>query len=236
MLQTFSLLILIIKLTSCSNTRKAQPTIEAITPLTSTRGATVSPVLLTPAETVIPTQTPSPTETADPCSNAVMGGARQKYTFDKIVSCLNTPQKLVSFMSNNLKWDGGWDANHFKDNAYSPAAEVYSNGVDDCDGLAEFGACVLSKNGFEAYNVGISILGPQGHNVTGFVGDDGAKYAISNGQAIDGPFDSWEELAQFYIELGVAAPEKGVIWLFLPCIPGNAVGDAVLDLPYTVIR
>jgi hypothetical protein len=189
----------------------------------------------TPAPTSAPIPTELPTDTPDPCSGATAAGARERFAFEEIVPCLDTPQKVRDFMSGNLRWDGGWDAGNYGDNAYSPAWEVYANGVDDCDGLAEFGACVLSRNGYEAYNVGVSILGPLGHNVTGFVGADGLEYAIHNGQRIDGPFDTWEELAQFYIDNGSAAPD-GVIWLFQPCIGERAVGDAVLNVPHTVIR
>jgi len=151
------------------------------------------------------------------------------------VPCLSTPQKVRDFMRSNLRWDGRWDPNTYGNNTYSPAWEVYTNGVDDCDGMAEFAACVLSRNGYEAYSVGISIIGPLGHNVAGFVGSDGLKYAINNGQSIDGPFNTWEELAQYYIDRGYAAPD-GVLWLFQPCISERIVGDAVLNLPHTVLR
>jgi hypothetical protein len=178
------------------------------------------------------TTTPSPTPEWFPY---VQRQARTHYTFDEIWPHLNTPELVLEFMKNNLIWDGGWDNKTYGDNAYSPAAEVYQNGIDDCDGLAEFAACVLSKNGYEAYNVGISILGPFGHNVTGFVGNDGLKYAINDGQSMDGPFNSWEELAQYYIDNKSAEP-NGVIWLFQPCIPERAVGEAMLDLPHIVFR
>jgi hypothetical protein len=157
-----------------------------------------------------------PAPTPDPCEGATDAGARDKFTFEQIVPCLNTPQKLLAFMQNNLKvGGGGWDNTQYGGNAYAPASVVYQSGVDDCDGLAEFGACVLAMNGYEAYNAGISVNSPFGYNVTGFVTTDGI-YAINNGQVIDGPFSSWEALAQFYIDAGKAEPNK-VIWLFYPC-------------------
>ncbi len=183
-----------------------------------------------------PTPTPPAAATPDACAGATSGGARQKFTFEQIAPCLDKPESLVAFMRNNLAWDGGWDNKTYGDNAYSPAWEVYENGIDDCDGLAEFAACVLSRNGYEAYNVGISILGPAGHNVAGYVGKDGLKYAINNGQDIEGPFDSWEALAQSYIDRKIAAPPEGVLWLFSPCIESRAVGNDMLSLTHTVLR
>jgi hypothetical protein len=200
---------------------------------------TTAPLLATPNPTDTPPPTNTsipPTATPDTCAGATTSGAREKFSFTEIVSCLDTPEKLVLFMSSNLIWDGAWDNSQYGDNTYSPAGEVYELGTDDCDGLAEFAACVLSKHGYEAYNVGISILGPSGHNVTGYVGKDDLKYSIHNGEIIHGPFNTWEELAQFYIDQGSASPPGGVIWLFSPCIPSRAVGDAVLALPYKVIR
>jgi hypothetical protein len=123
----------------------------------------------------------------------------------------------------------------YGDSAYAPAQEVYTNGVDDCDGLAEFAACVMTLNRIEAYNVGISILGPSGHNVAGFVGADGRLYGISNGETIAGPFDTWEALAQFYIDAGFA-PANGVIWLLKPCLDKVYLGNAILTIPRLEIR
>jgi hypothetical protein len=108
------------------------------------------------------TQPPPPTETPDLCADATSLGARHKFTYAEIVPCLDGPEKVYQFMLNNLAWDPGWDGSQYGGNAYSPASEVYTNGADDCDGLAEFGACVLSQHGWESYNLAISIIGPQG--------------------------------------------------------------------------
>jgi hypothetical protein len=244
-----SVILVIFLVAGCSGTPAAPPmaegTITTNTPVPpeATLYPTYTPYLthtqVPPPDTATPTWTPTPipaTSTPDPCADAITSDARLKYTFEEIVPCLNTPENLVTFMSGNLGWDNGWDNSFYGENTYSPAREVYENGIDDCDGLAEFAACVLNQNGYEAYNVGISIMGPSGHNVTGYVGKDGLKYAINNGQSIDGPFDTWEELAQFYIDNGMASPPNGVLWLFSPCFSDRAVGDAVLDLPHTVLR
>jgi hypothetical protein len=186
---------------------------------------------LTPSPVPTPMPTPIPLPTPNPYTES---GARQKYSYDEIVLHLDTPSLLLAFMRNNLKWQGNWDMVHYGGNTYATAAEVYANGVDDCDGLAEFGACVLSSHGFEAYNVGVSIDSQLGHNITGFVDPgDGKMYAINNGREQVGPFNSWLELAQYFIDKGDAEPNK-VIWLFKPCI-SQTTGD-VEKLSHKVIR
>lgn len=169
------------------------------------------------------------------CVGATDSAANTHFSFDEIVSCLNTPEKMTVFLQNNMVWDPEWDIKNFNHNAYLPASEVYANGVDDCDGMAEFIACVLSQNGYEAYNVAISIKGLWGFNAGGYVGKDGLKYAFSSNAQPDGPFLTWEELAQSYIDLGLAKPD-GVIWLFSPCIGNRAEEKAVLNLSHTVVR
>ncbi len=226
------------------NLPAAAPPATAI-PTTQPTEKSIAIFTASPSAAPTPTFTlPPPTETPDPCAGATSSGARQKFTYAEIVPCLDGPEKVYQFMLNNLAWDPGWDGSQYGGNAYSPASEVYANGTDDCDGLAEFGACVLSQHGWESYNLAISIIGPQGHNVTGFVGADGKYYAINMGQSrddpsggrtLDGPFKSWEELAQEYINRGYAAP-NGVIWLFSPCITERILGDAVVNLPHKEIR
>jgi hypothetical protein len=196
---------------------------------------TLSPIASNQAASNTTTDPPLTSNAQDPCAGATLHGARESFTFAKIVPCLDTPDQVVAFMRNNLKYDGGWDNRHFGDNTYTPASVVYENGADDCDGLAEFAACVLSKNGYKSYNVGISILGPLGHNVAGYIGNDNQIYSISNGQWIDGPFNSWEDLAQFYINERSAKP-NGVIWLFEPCLEKQVTGDPVINLPHTIVR
>ncbi len=169
------------------------------------------------------------------CDSATDPDANSCFSFDKIIPCLNTPDKMTSFHQNNMVWDPEWDFKEFDHNAYLPASEVYLNGVDDCDGMAEFIACVFSQNSYEAYNVGISITGMWGFNAGGFVGKDGMKYGYSDSTEPDGPFSTWEELAQHYIDLGYAEPD-GVIWLFSPCIDSLKEGKEVLNLSHVIVR
>ena len=177
----------------------------------------------------------SPASASDACEGATASGAREKFNFSQISECLDTPQKMNAFVLNNMQWVPDFDQQNFNGNVYLPAEDVYHNGADDCDGMAEFIACVLSRHGYEAYNVGISVNRPWGFNVAGYVGEDGKKYAIINKAQPDGPFDSWEALARAYIDAGLAEPD-GVVWLFQPCLEKRVDGDAVLALEHQVIR
>lgn len=56
--------------------------------------------------------------------------------------------------------DGGYDNRAFGENCYYPAWLVYQNGVDDGDGHASLQAHILKQHGYEAYSIGISIIGP----------------------------------------------------------------------------
>jgi len=212
--------------TSATPTQVSKPTLEADRP--------TSPPPASPTFTPTPKITIEAAE--DLCAAATESGARTAFSFEEILPCLDTPDRLVAFMQNNLTYDGDWDNRNFGDNAYSPARDVYTNGMDDCDGLAEFAACVLSSHGYEAYNIGISILGSKGHNVTGYVDRDGQIYAISNGLGVDGPFSSFEELAQLYIDQGFASPPDGVLWLIEPCLEDHVVGEELLDVPHQALR
>jgi hypothetical protein len=189
----------------------------------------------TPTPSPTPTKKPTPTYTPDPCYGATSRGARKKFSFEQIVPCLNDPEKIVTFMRNNLMVDAGYDSKKWGTNTYASARTVYENGVDDCDGMAEFAGCLLKKNGYEAYNVGISTDSSWGHNVTGFVGRDGKLYAINNGQSIDGPFNSWEELAKFYIDRGYAEPNKNLV-LYPVCLSKDYIGSEVGTIPAQYLR
>ena len=65
-------------------------------------------------------------------------------------------------MENNIKWDGRYDIETAGGNEYVPAWVVYERGIDDCDGHATIQAYFLKANGYEAWNVGIGIGGPEG--------------------------------------------------------------------------
>jgi hypothetical protein len=140
-------------------------------------------------------------------------------------------------MRNNIAWDPDWDNKAAGQNEYAPASVIYERGVDDCDGHATLQAYILKKNGYEAYNVGISIIGPLGHNVAAYVtkSDPPQIWSLNNyGQQI-GPFGSWEDLAQWYIDHGYAAAD-GTIRLFDPFGIDQITTDKVLELPQVIVR
>lgn len=179
--------------------------------------------------------TGSSTTASDACERAMESGARERFSFEQITPCLDTPENIIAFLQTNMQWQPDYDEVNYGGNVYLPAGEVYQNGTDDCDGLAELIACALSRNGYEAYNVGISVNRPWGFNVAGYVGEDGKIFAITNNPQPEGPFESWAELAQVFIDAGLAEPD-GVVWLFAPCIASRVEGDAVLALEHQVIR
>jgi hypothetical protein len=146
-------------------------------------------------------------------------------------------------MKNNLAWDGDWDNKVAGGNEYAPAWVVYERGVDDCDGHAILQAYILKQNGYEAYAVGISIIGPNplGHNVAGYRDKNSPSeiWSLNNSGEMIGPFSSWEELAQWYIDHGYAYA-NGTIRLFDPFGITQPTTDnthpSVLELPQTVVR
>lgn len=137
----------------------------------------------------------------DPCSGSTEKGARQKFTFEAIVSCLDTAEKVSAFMANNIEYDIGYDMREQSGNEYTPAAVIYERGIDDADGHAILQCYFLEMNGWDAFVIGLSIESPVGSNVCGILTDDGSLLALAGGGVTQGPFDSFSSLARFYIEL-----------------------------------
>jgi hypothetical protein len=226
------------------------PTAVELTPtVTATPSPTATPVQ-TPTSAAQPTDTSSPAHTPTPAPptptalpDFVLQGARERYSFDQIVPLLSSPSLVSLFTANNITYDGRWDLEVAGGNEYAPAWVVYERGVDDCDGHATIQAYFLKANGYEAYNVGISIVGPNplGHNVAGYRDklDPSKVWSLNNNGELIGPFHSWEELAQWYIDHGFAYAD-GPIWLFDPFaitqIATDSTHPSVLELPHTVVR
>ena len=124
--------------------------------------------------------------------------ARKAYAFEEIVPLLNTPDKVSTFMRNNIKWDGNYDLRTAGGNEYVPARVVYETGIDDCDGHATIQAYFLKANGYDAFIVGIGIEGPKGHNVCVYL-DSGLYWVLDNCGAKKGPFNSLDELGDSVI-------------------------------------
>lgn len=159
--------------------------------------------------------------------------ARKLYSFEQIVLLLDTPDKVSTFMKNNIEWDGKYDIETAGGNEYVPARVVYERGIDDCDGHATIQAYFLKANGYDAFSVGIGIEGPEGHNVCGYK-ENGQWYVLDNCGAQEGPFESLDSLADYYINKGWANLGASII-LFDPFDITSPTRDP-FSLPHTVYR
>ncbi|MFH8092772.1 MAG: hypothetical protein QXM38_02415, partial [Candidatus Aenigmatarchaeota archaeon] len=165
-----------------TNTPTATATYTATPRPTNTPTATAT---YTATPTATATRKPIPTPTPDPCAGATEPGARKKFTYNQIVPCLDTPQKIAAFLKNNITYEPD-DINN-----YLPAEKVYNKGKDDCDGFAIFAACTAAMNGYEAYHVGIEVETSWGHNIA-IVRYKGRYYVIDNSTLL-GPFSTPKE-------------------------------------------
>lgn len=189
--------------------------------LTPTPTATYTP---TPTKTPTPIRKPTPTPTPDFCAGATEPGAREKFTFEQILPCLNTPQKIVRFTNNNFTYIPDQPYNN-----YAPAWLVYQKGGDDCDGFATFDAFVLRFHGYEAYNLGLQIYTLWGHNVAAYkVGKD---WYVIDMAYIHGPFKSIEDFALWYFPSCVKYVEK----LMNIDVKGDTIELYLFDPTYTEI-
>jgi len=196
-------------------TEAAQPTETSTCPPTPT--FSIATLTQTPTQIPAPTNTPEPTDTPtpswtpspvpftstpSPCAGATSAGARQRFSFEEIVPCLNTPRKVSLFMRNNVRWEGNYDNRVCGGNQYDPAWVVYQHGVDDCDGHAILQCYFLEANGWDAYMIGLSIEGGgPGHNVCGVNTDSGILVLDNEGEFV-GPFSSLADVAWHYIAKG----------------------------------
>jgi len=180
----------------------AQPnptaTVEALDIMVTT------PPVVASAETQQPVFTLT-VRTADPCEGATTSGARDRFTFEQIVPCLDTVQKVSEFMQNNIIGDGYYDLNEHGGNEYAPPDLVYERGIDDCDGLATLQCYFLERNGMDAAMLGLSVDTPVGYNVCG-VQMEGGTLILDGLGMILGPFPSNKEIADFYIKQGMMLP------------------------------
>ena len=166
----------------------------------------------------------------EPIPDFVLPGAIERYSFDEIVPLLQSPRLISIFMKNNIVYSLVWDKKA-GGNEYAPARVIYERGADDCDGHATLQAYLLKANGYEAYNVGLNIHSPNGHNVAayGHAEDLTRIWSLDVSGKMAGPFSSWEELAEWHEFSG------GTIWLFDPF----SINEIITDfdkLPITIIR
>jgi hypothetical protein len=195
--------------------------------------AACSPAAALPTAT--PTPPPAPTPTPDACAGATDPGARQKFAFEQIVPCLDTPAKVSTFMANNVKADAQYDTRERGGNEYVPAAVVYQRGIDDADGNAILACYFLEKNGADAFVIGLSIESPRGSNVCGIQTAEGEILVLEAGRVSAGPFKSFADLAAYYINIGWM--QKGGSLRTLKAsqvtqITTDHTTPSVLDLPW----
>jgi hypothetical protein len=185
-----------------------------------------------PTTELQPTQTPRATPQDHYCNDAMKSGSRTVFTFEEIVPCLDTIEKVSEFMKNNMMYDAAYDAHERSSNEYVPAYLVYERGVDDCDGHAILQCYLLEKNGYDAVMLGLSIDTPTGWNACAVTTKDGIFVLDVMGEVI-GPFGSIEEAAQHFISpdlhLGTLLASQ------VTQITTNDTNPNVLNLPWTMI-
>jgi len=128
--------------------------------------------------------------------------------FDEVVDRLNSPNLVSIFTGYNIRYKSETV------NEYVPAWIVYERKYDDCDGFATFQAYCLKANGYDAWNIGIAIDTPIGHNVCGY-SDKGNWYVLDVSGIKRGPFKSIDNLAD---EVGglCGIPKGSSIYLIDP--------------------
>lgn len=142
--------------------------------------------------------------------------------FDEVVDRLNSPGLISVYTGANIKYQ------EEAVNEYVPARLVFERKVDDCDGFATFQSYLLRANGYEAWNVGLAIGTPTGHNVCGYI-KDGSYWVLDVGGRMKGPFRSLDELADSYIP-------RAAIVLFNPFDITSPITGSAFVLPHTVYR
>ncbi len=138
--------------------------------------------------------------TPDACAGATDPGARQRFTFEQIVPCLDTVPKVSAFITNNVKYDVEYDTKERGGNEYVPASVVYERGMDDADGLAILQCYFLEENGEDAFMIGLSIESPIGSNLCGVKNTDGTILILEGSGRQEGPFASFADVAKYYVD------------------------------------
>lgn len=182
--------------------------------------------------TLQPTTTTRPTPAKNYCDTATESGSRTTLTFEEIVPCLDSIEKVSEFMQHNMNYDAAYDAHERSMNEYVPAYLVYERGVDDCDGHAILQCYLLEQNGFDAVVLGLSIDTPTGWNACAVTTKDGVTVLDVKGQVL-GPFGSIEEAAQQFItpdlHLGTLLASQ------VTQITTNDTDPNVLNLPWKMV-
>ena len=124
--------------------------------------------------------------------------------FGRVVDRLSSPELVSIYMQRNIRYQSE------SRNEYVPAKVIFERGYDDCDGHATLQAYFLRANGYDAWNVGLSIETPTGHNVCGYV-IDGAYHVLDVAGEKVGPFKSWIEVSDHYAAMGWAKKGGSIV-------------------------
>jgi len=192
-----------------------------------------------PAGSAMHTATfPEATATMDICAESTDVKAREKFNFETIIPCLDTPDKVSLFMMNNIEYEGDYDQRECGGNCYLPAEEIYKNGEDDCDGHAILQCYLLEQNGWDATMFGLSVDTPTGHNVCA-INTQGKILILDNEGWMVGPFQSMTEIARFYTERGNMT-DGGTLRVLKASQVNQLTTDqtspSVLGLPWTFLE
>ena len=182
-----------------------------------------------------PIATSAFTSTPDVCAGAAAAGARQNFSFEQIIPCLNTVPKVSEFMKNNIQYDVEYDIRERGRNEYVPASVVYERGIDDADGYAILQCYLLERNGFDAYMIGLSIDTPVGSNVCGVNNADGTVLVLEGEGQTAGPFNSFTDLAAYYTDKGWMQSGGSLITLRasqVTQVTTDFTSPSVLELPW----
>ena len=182
---------------------------------------------------------PAPTVEPDVCAGATTAGARQRFTFEQILSCLNSVDKVSAFMANNITYDVEYDTRERGGNEYVPAVVVYERGIDDADGHAILQCYLLEENGWDAFVIGLSIDSPIGSNVCGIKNSDGTILVLEGAGQTAGPFNSLSDLAKYYININWM--QRGGTFRTLKAsqvtrVTTDQTSPGVLELPWVSIQ
>ena len=186
---------------------------------------------ISPSPTVVPpTDSPQPTWTPGPCYGMIGPMAREWFTYEALKACLDTPREVARSAANNLVYEAETE------NEYLPAHLIWERGADDCDGFAIFQCTILEAKGWDAKMIGLSIESAEGHNVCGVEVPWEGLLVLDNGW-IEGPFESLEEMARFYVEKGWMVEGGSLRTLRASAVQTRTTDytePSVLDLPWTV--
>lgn len=196
--------------------------------------APATPSMPTAMLALTDTAAPPPSPTPDSCADATESDARQRFTFEQIIPCLDTIVKVAAFTANNLEYDPDYDHREHGSNEYVPAGIVYQRGIDDGDGHAILQCYLLEKNSLDAFILGLSIDSPVGSNACG-INVDGGIQVLEGGGSISPIFPSMNELAAYYTKLEWMHPGGVIRSLKASQVTGVTTDATLMELPWVII-